>query len=34
LRADEGICSVLLDTTQHLEQCIQQALAVIQEQRP
>ena len=31
--ADEGMCCVRLDTTQSLEQCVQQALAVIQEQK-
>jgi uncharacterized protein len=34
IRADEGTCRVRLDTTQNTEQCVQQALAAIQEQRP
>jgi uncharacterized protein len=34
LRADEGIWCVRVDTTQSLEQCVQQALAAIQEQKP
>jgi aminoglycoside phosphotransferase family enzyme/predicted kinase len=33
LQADEGICCVHLDTTQSLEQCVQQALAGLQEQQ-
>jgi predicted kinase len=34
IRADEGTYRVRLDTTQNTEQCVQQALAAIQEQRP
>jgi predicted kinase len=34
LHADEGICCVHLDTTQSIDQCVQQALAGIHEQRP
>ncbi len=34
LHADESICRVHLDTTQSVEQCVQQALAGILEQRP
>jgi uncharacterized protein len=34
MQTDEGVCWVRLDTTQRLEQCVQQALAAIQEQRP
>jgi predicted kinase len=33
LDADEGLCAVRVDTTQSLDQCVQQALAVIQEQK-
>jgi uncharacterized protein len=33
LQADEAICYVQLDTTQSIEQCVQQALAWLQEQR-
>ncbi len=33
LYADEGSCCVRLDTTQSLAQSVQQALAVIQEQK-
>ena len=33
LYADEGSCCVRLETTQSLAQCVQQALAVIQEQK-
>jgi predicted kinase len=34
MQAEEGVCWVRLDTTQSLEQCVQQALAAIQEQGP
>ena len=34
LQADENICCVHLDTTQSIEQCVQQALAGLQEQWP
>jgi aminoglycoside phosphotransferase family enzyme/predicted kinase len=34
VQADEGTSCVRLDTTQGVEQCVQQALATIQEQRP
>jgi aminoglycoside phosphotransferase family enzyme/predicted kinase len=34
MQADEGTCWMRLDTTQSIEQCVQQALAAIHEQRP